>query len=226
MTRPVLALAALIGLALTVAAAPAAGSDAGATHAYLQADYQLVRAGTTKIPRVEATLKGVLGRVRRECPGAAAGSPQNPQSTELSNEVIGSMVTAVVHLDLPAGRAFVRAVRPLRWTNGALTRQIQTYAGHVNTLVGMAEPHLCADVRAWASSGFAALAPSTLAFAPRFMDAWVALGELPPALRRYEAAADRGLAATTERLEATFTDVEARNVSTWGAIMSALGLWP
>jgi hypothetical protein len=219
-------LAVLAALGLPSAAGAASPRDVAATSAYLQADYRLVRAGVSKIPKVEAALRGVLARVRRECPRAAAGSPQDPQSTELSNELIGALVTAVVHLDLPAGRAFVRAVSPLRWSNARLTAQVQTYARNVRTLVGLAEPHLCADVRAWAASGFRTLPATTTVFAPRFMDAWVALGELPAGLAASTTGAERGLVARIKRMEARFTDLEAREVATWGAAMSALELWP
>src|SRR5690349_17078066 len=105
-------LAMLAALPLASEARAASARDVAATRAYLRADYRLVQAGVAKIPKIEAALRGVLARVRRECPRAAAGSPQNAQSTELSNEVIGALVTAVVHLDLPAGRAFVRSVKP------------------------------------------------------------------------------------------------------------------
>lgn len=159
-------------------------------------------------------------------PGRGGRVAQDPQSTELSNELIGALVTAVVHTDLPVGRAYVREVAPLRWSDRRLTAQIQIYAEHVRTLVGLAEPHVCADVRAWAASGFQTLPATTVAFAPKFMAAWVALGELPGALAASTTPAERGLVAKIERMEATFTDLEAREVSTWGAAMTALELWP
>jgi hypothetical protein len=67
----------------------AAPSDIAATRAYVQANYRLVQAAVSKIGPIEATLRGVLSKVRRECPMAAAGSPQDPNSEQLSNEVIG-----------------------------------------------------------------------------------------------------------------------------------------
>jgi len=211
------------------AAAPntiAAAGNAAATNAYIEADYRLVRTGTSHIPRIEAALRGVLTRVRDECPLAAQGSPQDPQSTELSDEVIGALVMAVVELDRPAGRAFVTATAHLRWSDRALTHTIQSYVAKVKALDVLAPPGLCADVRGWAASGFQTLTPATLVFSPRFMAAWVGLGELPHALARYESPQDRALAARTERLESRFTDLEAREVETWGMVMNALDLWP
>src|ERR1700722_14321268 len=97
-TRLAVALSpALAVLALAVASAPAAASDASATQAYVQADFSLVNTAAGRIPKGESILQSVLAGVRRECPKAAAGSPQNPESTALSNEVIGAMVTAAIH---------------------------------------------------------------------------------------------------------------------------------
>jgi hypothetical protein len=213
-------------VALAAAPATALADDAAATTAYLEADHRLVQVGVTSIPRVEAALRGVLADVRARCPLAAAGSPQNPQSTELSDELIGAMVLAVVALNRPAGRAFVHSVEHLAWSDRSLTRQLHTYIEHVRALLALARPDLCGDVRAWAANGFHTLPPSTLAFSPRFMDAWVGLGELPAALARFVAPAQRALFAQTRRLEERFTDLEAREVETYSAIMSALSLWP
>jgi hypothetical protein len=219
-------LAASIAVALAAPGAHAADADASATSAYLQADYDLVRAGTSKTRQVESTLRGVLSRVRRECPNAAEHSPQNAQSTELSNEVIGAMVTAVVHLDLPAGRAFVKRVVRLRWSSRSLTRQVHEYAGDVRTLIGLGEPNVCADVRAWVAGGYATLPATTIAFAPRFIAAWVRLGDLPSALARSAPSSERGLVRKITQMEWKFTDLESREVETWAAIMNVLGLSP
>src|SRR5262249_51403500 len=141
-----------------------------------------VQVVASKIPTIEARLRKVLASVRRECPRAAAGSPQNPQSTQLSNEVIGALVMSIVELDRPAGRAFVRSVSPLRWGNRGLTQTIKTYVGKVRTLLALPQPNLCGDVRGWAANGFTTLTQTTQSFSPVFMAAWVSAGEQPPAL--------------------------------------------
>jgi hypothetical protein len=201
-------------------------SQTAASHAYLEADYRLVRSGTSMLPRIERAVHGVLARVRRECPGAGAGSPQDPESTQMSDEVIGAMVLAVVALDKAAARRFIAETRGLRWSNRALTRTVRAYASKLAALVAMPAPGLCADVRAWGASGFTALPATTLQFAPRFMTNWVSLGQLPGALSRYETPSDRALASRLPRLESMITDLEAREVETWGQIMNTLELWP
>ena len=222
---PVL-LATLIALALPSPAALAAGGDAASTRAYLRANYSLVQAAVSRTRPIEAALHGVLTRVRNECPNAAGGSPQDPESTQLSNEVIGALVTAAVALDPGAGRRFAGEAGHVSWSDHALTAAVRSYARKVATVVALAPPNLCADVRSWAATGFRTLPASTAAFAPRFMEAWVAPGELPPALARYETPEDRQLAKRTRRMEERFSELEAKEVETWGDIMNALDLWP
>ena len=222
--------AVLVSLAIAVTAGPAtalAGSgDTAATKAYIQANYRLVQAAASRTHRIEAALHGVLTDVRRECPMAAAGSPQDADSEQLSNEVIGALVTAAIAVDRAAGRQFASAAWHLTWSNPALTRTVHAYVGKVTTLIALAPPNLCTDVKSWAASGFLELPVSTISFAPRFMSAWVAPGELPDTLAPYETPGDRQLARRTNRLEEDFSELEAREVETWGQIMNTLALWP
>jgi hypothetical protein len=219
-------LATLAAVALAPAAALAGPGDAVSTKAYIQANYRLVQAAAARTRPIEAALHGVLARVRAECPLAAAGSPQDGESTQLSNEVIGALVTAAVGLDRPAGRRFVSAAAHLSWSDRGLTSAVRSYVGKVRVLVALAPPKLCGDLRSWAASGFRALPGSTISFAPRFMSVWVAPGELPAALARHETPDDRRLVARTRQLEERFSELEAREVETWGQIMNALDLWP
>jgi hypothetical protein len=218
--------AVLAGLATWPASAAADASDVAATQAYVQANYTLVRYFTSHIPAARAELASVLSGVRRECPSAAAESPEDVDSEQLSNEVIGTMVTTVVQRNLAPVQTAIRATAHLRWSNGALTRAIQADVAKGRVLSSLAVPHLCADVRAWAAGHFEKLPASTASFAPRFMSAWVAPGYLPAALSAYETAQDRALAHRTSQLEERWTEFEAFEVETWGKIMNALELEP
>lgn len=220
-------LAATAALALAAPACALAGpADYSASRAYLQADYALVHAATMRLKAVEHQPFVVLDTVQSKCPLAAAGSPQDPQSTQLSDEVIGAMVIAAYHFELPAMNAFVHAARGLRWSSSALTSAAHGYVSHMATLAALAPPALCADVRAWASSGFRRLPASTVRFDAAFMPAWVAFGVRPPGLSAYEDGAARSLAARVQTLEEQIAEVEARAVETWGKIMNALELNP
>ncbi len=220
-------LTSLCALALALAPANAlAANDAAATQAYVQADYRLTTTAAGRIPIGEAALRGVLSQVRGECPRAAASSPQDPESTQLSNEVIGTMVTSAIRRDLPSIREFLAAAGRLRWSSRGLTSAVQGYVSRLRTLASLPTPHLCADVQSWAASGFRTLPASTVAFDARFMPAWVALGEQFGGLSRFESSEVRGLAARAHAREVELSDFEARAVETWGAIMNTLGLSP
>jgi hypothetical protein len=223
--RGVLAILAACAMALC-AAGQAWGSDASATDAYLRANYALVAAGHANLSASIAGYKGVLSKVRSQCPRAGQGSPQNPMSTELSNEVIGAMVLSAGKPDRPAIATYLRAVKGLRWSSGALTHAVAGYATMLGKLYALQVPDLCSDVQAWGSTGYKTLPASTVSFDKIFYPNWVALGLVPAGIARFESAQDRNLAKNAARFEYQLTNVEAEAVETWGDVMDALELWP
>jgi hypothetical protein len=224
--RLLLGLGAMGAVTLTAPAALGAPADNAATSAYVRADYALVRAINANLPRSEAELLRLRAQAGRECPLAAAGSPQDPESTQLSDELIGAMVLNGARSDRGAVRAFTVAVKSLRWRDRALTGAIQGYAAKLRTLLALAAPPLCADVKAWAATRFTSLPARTVSFARVFMAAWVGAGELPSELAVHESTADRALARRAARLEELVSEFEARAVETYSEIMSVLALSP
>ncbi len=209
------------------ASAQAGGGDAATTRTYLEVNYRFVKDVASKIPSIERALHATSTQVRGECPKAAAGSPQNTDSEQLSNEVIGTLVdTAVPLLVRPASLRFILVAGALKWSDRALTRTIQGYVAKLKTLGTLGVPSLCSDVRVWAAGGFRTLPGSTVRFSKRFMANWVSAGELPAALARYETPAERSLIRRTKLLEGKVADLEAREVETWGQIMDGLELAP
>lgn len=204
----------------------ASSADATNAHAYLEADFALMKYADAHIPQAEAAIAGVVRQNRNECSQAAAESPENDDSEQLSNEVIGAIVTSVVKAGLGEARHFVRSVAPLRFSNRGLNRAIHSYAAKVKVLTTLAAPHVCADVKAWTASAFKTLPAATVAFDKVFMPAWVGAGELPASLKPYEPASDRSLVSRTIRLEEKWEDFEAREVESWGAIMDLMVLQP
>jgi hypothetical protein len=219
-------LAAAAGLAAGPTAALADSADVASTQAYVQADYALVHVAGAHLAISEAAPLTLLSQVQRECPRAAIESPQDPESTQLSNEVIGAMVIGAGRPDLPAVRTFTRTVAGLSWSNRGLTRAIRAYADDLKTLASLPAPNLCSDVQAWAASGFHTLPASTVAFVGKFMPAWVALGYLPAQLAQYESSTAKALARRAGHLEEQLTEGEARAVPHWGDIMNTLVLNP
>jgi hypothetical protein len=218
--------AALAALLLAPAGAGASASDVASARAYIAADLALVQAARAHLRAAEAAPLKILARVRRECPAAAAGSPQDPESTQMSNEVIGAMVLGAYHLDVPALETFAARATRLRWSDTRLGRTVRSYAVHLRVLARLAPPSLCSDVKAWVAGSYRALPATTVAFNRRFMAAWVAVGMLPGRLFRYTTARERGALARAKSIEVQITDAEARAVENWGAIMNELGLEP
>ncbi len=215
-----------LSLVGTPALASAATTNVTATSEYLAANYSLVRTARSYLRRAEAAPLTVLAQVTRDCPRAAAGSPQDPQSTEMSYEVIGAMVISAYHLDVPGLRSFIARVRRLHWSDPRAGGAVKAYAGKLEVLATLAPPNLCSDIRAWAASGFKTLAPSTVRFDAQFTPAWVALGELPGALRPYERTQENSVLARCNGLEVELTDGEARAVEKYSKIMNELEVEP
>ena len=216
----------LTALALALPPPAASGSDASTTETYLRANYALVKVGHANLGKSIAAYKGVLTMVKHSCPRAAAKSPQDPESTELSNEVIGTMVLNAGKPDRPAIKQYLRTVAGLRWSSAKVTREVSRYASSLKKLYDLSVPDLCGDVKAWATGGFKSLPASTLSFEEVFYPNWVALGLVPPGISRFESGGSRSLAKAAERFEYQITNVEAEAVETWGDIMNELELNP
>ncbi|HUA10729.1 MAG TPA: hypothetical protein VMA83_01845 [Solirubrobacteraceae bacterium] len=226
--------AALFAVACALAlpsAANAASADTAATSAYLRADDALARVGAAKIHEGEQTLTRLLSRLKRECPDAAAGSPEDEESTLLSDELIGTMVLSVNRNIAGPLHTFIRATEHLHWRNAAANRAVHAYVGDLKAMIALPIPSLCKDVAAWAANVRASRAPPLLtsftrSFAPKFMDVWVATSDQPGALVRIERGANRSLAARVARLEEKIEAFEARAVENYTLLMNALELWP
>jgi hypothetical protein len=220
----------LVSVLLLAAALSAPGaasaSDASVTRTYVQANYALVAAGHANIARSEAAVKGILGQVRRECPKAAVGSPQNEESTQLSNELIGLMVLTGATVDRPAVGAYLRAVSGLHWSSGSINRAVGGYVRMLRTLYNLKKPSICSDIRGWNAGGWKKLPPATAPFAQAFIPNWVSLGVLPAGLARFETPDLRRIARRSAQFESQLIEMEARLVDTWGDIMNELVLNP
>jgi hypothetical protein len=227
-TRSVPVFATVLTLGLTPTAALAGSGDVAATQAYIRANYGLVHAARAKQAASEAALQSVLSGVRRECPRAAAESPQNHDSEQLSNEVVLTMRIAGTRPETPAIAAFTRAVKGLHWSKRKLTNAIQSYVSELKALSTAPTPNLCADIRAWVASGYRTRSPSTMKLDQEFETLNVALGELAaPLLAPYERPGERAILSRTIQFELQIADFEANaGVETWGQIMDSLGLSP
>lgn len=221
----------LAALALALAAAPPAAlarsENANATRAYIHANYVLVRAARSNLAAGEAALRSLARQITGECPLAAAASPENHDSEQLSNEVAGGLTVLAYRPDAAAITAFTRAVEGLHWSNRGLTRTVKTYAAQLKGLATLATPDVCGDVKAWTAGGFQTLPASTSQFDQRYYAVDIEAEEVPlRLLAPYESASEASLLHRTKQLEAPLAEAEANAVADYTQILDALDLQP
>jgi hypothetical protein len=220
-------LAATLILAANSPSALANQGSISATRAYIQADYTLVHTARVNLATSEAALQRLRRRIAADCPKAAAGSPQDTDSEQLSNELVGAMTVVAIQPDVRAVAAFASTVKRLRWSNATLTRKVHYYATRLRTLSVLPAPDVCGDVKAWAASHYQALPASAVSFDSRYYKVEVAIGEVPAGLLApSEQPDERPVLAHAQRIEGQLSEAEANAVYTWGHIMESLALNP
>src|SRR5437667_429320 len=168
-----------LALALAPGAAIASSGDVGATHAYIQANYPLAR----------------------------AGSPENEVAQPMSYEVAVALWAVAYGTAAGPIRTFVSAVRPLRWSNQRITRIAHQYATSLHELSTLPVPDLCADVRAWTANGFHTV-PANVAQLDRRLEAIEGESVPQKLLAPFERGSDAGVAARTRGLEVKLAETE------------------
>lgn len=213
---------------LALAGAPPAlarSENATATRTYLQANHAFVRAARSNLAAGNAALRSLVRQLTGECPLAAAESPQNHESEQLNDEVVGAITIVAFRPDAAAAGVFAHAVGGLRWSSRVLTRKVRTYAAQLEGLAKLAVPDVCADVRAWAADGYRSLPASTQQFNQRYDEVDIEAEEIPQRLLApHESAAELSLARRTQQLEAPIADAEADAVGDYTRILDALEL--
>jgi hypothetical protein len=245
-TALLLGAAAAVALAAAAAPAPAAGrrpvapADRAATHAYLVAELAYTEAEVSSAPAAVGAVTQLAGRIGGECSGALAGSPvsvfgeegrgrgfptprqigernrQQNQLLTLESELGAVALAPLYELRDAAQETFLATARALRWTSSALTRGVQEYLSLVVGPRPPLPPAVCADMRAWAASGYRTLSAGTKAYALALQSQLASLGAenvrnlLDPtsALRPYEGPAELALARRVAKLRASLRALE------------------
>jgi hypothetical protein len=209
---------------LAPAGAPAAPQDVASTHAYLVAGYAALHATVTTWSTVEANIHKLNKRFAAECPNVGAGSPQNEESQHMSYEVAGALWATGYHTDAKLVQRFVQVLKPLRWSNPAITRSAHNYAKGLHEMTVLPVPDLCGDVRVWSAGGFNTIPASTLRYV-RHVEA-IEVKEIPPRLLApFVQPSDKGLAARDERLYTQFEELEiTRGFNDWDTLLETLAL--
>ncbi len=204
----------VLGLLVPVDAV-AAPRDVASTDAYLAAASTDLRAAIASMPTtIDASVAALNRRYAGECPRVDAGSIQDEAADPMTYEVAGALWSTGYHAVARIVDSFDRVVKPLRWSNAAITRDVDGYAASLHELSVLALPDLCGDMRAWAATGFSAIPATTTQF-----DKHVEAIEGHPLklalLAPYEGPAQRVLAARVAALEARFEELEGELSQKW-----------
>lgn len=215
---------ALLVLGLLPAEATATPRDRASTHAYIQANFALERAANASIAPTEASIALLNQKLGQECPKVGAGSPQNAESQKASYEVAGALWSVSYGAVAGPIGTFVRAVKPLHWSNPKITRIAQGYARSLSELAALPMPNICADVRTWSASGFHTIPTATVSFDQHVESIE---GHTIPArlLAPYERPSDRSVVARTSRLETKLERAETvAGFTDWDTLLATLAL--
>jgi hypothetical protein len=219
--------ATLVALGSCAAMLPAGAlgaSDVATTEAYVRADSALVLTGHRDIPTAHARILALRQRLRSECSGIVADSPQNEASEALTWELIGAMTIAGYQPGLAAATKFSRAVSKLSWSDASLTRAVRKYTRQGLAQVRTPPPDVCGDLRAWKASGYTTLPATTIHFKQTFFENYVGVGFMPKQLARLVPASQKAVVQRARHYEEALAEFEAHEVETFGAIIDSLGL--
>jgi hypothetical protein len=199
--------------------------DAGATRAYIQADYRLTSTSRRHLSLSEAAIRTLAKRTVSECPLAGEGAYVNHAANEVSEEVVGTLVAVAFHPDVAAIHAFVGAVKHLRWSSRRLTRAVRVYVVKLENLATLRPADICGDVKAYAATGFTSAPEATVRFNKLYFAADVEAEEVPlRLLAPYEDFHGVELLRRIKKLEAPLAESEAKAVQDWMQIMRGLAL--
>jgi hypothetical protein len=206
------------------ASAMAAPQDTASTHAYLVSSYALLHEVVATWPTVEARIHKLDRKFHAECPLVGAGSPQSEEEQKLSYEVAGALWATGYGADAGLIRTYLKALKPLRWSNPAVNRGARKLATGLHEMTQLQVPNLCADVRTWSAGGFKAVSPTTQQY-DRHVEA-IEVKQIPRRLlTRYLSPGDRGLLDRTERLDTRFEELEfGKGQDDWLMLLDTLAL--
>lgn len=154
----------LIGVSASLALPGASArppDNVAATQAYVRARYELYRAIVLSLPESQTAVDGFVNRVVGECPNVLVGAPQGQLSLELGFEEVFLLGRVFVGPDERAGFVYADAVKHLRWTTPELTRLVDGGGAWGRTEAKLGPSDLCADLKAWAASGYHMLSAGT-----------------------------------------------------------------
>lgn len=147
-------------------------NDANTTYRYVRAYGELASESRAALPHTEATVRSVAKLTAKSCPDALGGvgtadhnAALGQQIGQAEEEINGALQVAEARATQSVTVRFGRQLTKLRWSDGALTHDVQLLAGVAFAVTRLpVAPDICADMNAWASTGFRQLSMPTKRF--------------------------------------------------------------
>ncbi len=200
-------LSASMALGCGVAPARAAPVDVSSTARLIAAYDAMIQARSAELAAGVAAAERYAGTVGGQCPGILDHAPMTgAAAAALGGEVSGAVAVALLGPARAAMLGFVQTVGGLLWSNPSVAHAVGKFAGAVLAYARLTSPNVCADLRAWAASGYRTVPGSTRAF--NFdvnADATQQGGAIPSgALAAYETGADAREAVQADQRAAAY----------------------
>lgn len=230
----------------SIAATPA---DTAATHAYLQAGLQLTQAFVQNVAASRSAVTSQADQLGRECHGVLAGAPKEEfgppsestatprtrgerqrselQQDTIDEELIYTVETAIYQPDRVAAQAFAAEIAPLSWSDPRIAPLTHLELDRLQELLSPPVPNVCAEMKAWAQSGYHLLSTASREFAAAQMaraGAGTPEGSLHPLLKPYEGPRERALIRRTRALALRFATALAGISHAFASLQRALGV--
>jgi hypothetical protein len=253
-------LVATIAYAIAPGAA-SAGSPAASTpvdsavHVYLLDMYAYVQVITETAPVLVGAYEGAASRIAGECPGVLVGAPrgneigigssifrrtarqrgeekrQGTQLSDLEEELASELVSAEQEPRRPAVMALLASLKALPQAGSALSRVVHTQTIGLEEDLKVQSTDVCADMEAWAGSGYRTLSQASRASAlKRETELATFLTDLgaqsaSESMSFPESPADKALVRKTSQLERRTAETIANSIdSARKRVEAALGL--
>jgi hypothetical protein len=216
-----------IALLCAPAGIAATSADTAATYALLQARYRLDEAILQNAPASGSDGSTLTERLGQECDGVLAGAPREEpdplsegsatetrraegerQRSELQLQTIQeelalSYAAAIYQPDRAATEAFAAQVTPLIWSNSRIAPLVSRDVRDLEEDLSPPVTDVCADMKAWAQSGYHTLSAASREFAAARkarIEATGPSGSLDSLLKPYEGPIERRLLQRTQTL--------------------------
>jgi hypothetical protein len=209
---------------LALGAQTATASDVSATHAYIQANYALAKAGVAHIAASQAKVQAFNSTLAKECPGAGKGAPELEVTQPVSHEVVAALWSIAYGEDAGPIATFASKAKKLRWSSGKITRIASRYATSLHEMATLPMPSICEDVRAFTASGFRTPPARAVALVDHAES--IQLEPVPARLLKpFARGSDAGVLKKTAKLEEKLEEQEfSLGQTDWLEVLATLGL--